>query len=102
VPGASSSAYEWGSGYRAKERLKSVWRDPDRVRDAHVVQFAALAEAVHRSRGDAEPCSHVFDGEKWADPIKASGRCPDHGRTKILGERRQRLDRIGQVLVFVL
>ena len=45
-------------------RLKSVWRDPDRVRYAHVVQFAALAEAVHRGRGHAEPCSHLFDREK--------------------------------------
>src|SRR5215470_15776440 len=69
-----------------KERLKSVWRDPDRVRYAHVVQFAALAETVHRGRGHAEPCRHLFDGEKRADP-KLSHRCPDHRRTKILGMR---------------
>jgi len=72
-----------------KERLKSVWRDPDRVPDAHVVQFASLAaEAVHRGRGHAEPCSHLFDREKRANPNRASDRCPDHGRIKILGRRR--------------
>jgi len=91
-----------GSSHRAKERLKGVWRDSDRIRDAHMVQFAALAEAVHRGRGHAEPCSHLFDREKRAEPNRASDRSPDHGRTKILGKRRYRLERIGQVLLSVL
>ena len=47
--------------------------------------FAALAEAVHRGRGHAEPCSHLFDREKRADPNRASDRSPDHGRPKSLG-----------------
>src|SRR5438132_7569561 len=85
---SASGSLGWGSSDRAKERLKSLRRDPDRVRDAHVVQFAALAEAVHRGRGHAEPCSHLFDREKRADPNRASHRCPDHGRTQILGKRR--------------
>src|SRR6266566_9390076 len=42
--GRSPQSLGWGSSDRAKERLKSLRRDPDRVRYAHVVQFAALAE----------------------------------------------------------
>jgi hypothetical protein len=100
--GRSPQSLGRGSSHRAKERLKSVRRDPDRVRYAHVVQFAALTEAVHRGRGHAEPCSYLFDREKRADPNRASHRSPDHGRTKILGKRRYRLERIGQVLLSVL
>jgi hypothetical protein len=61
-----------GSGYRAKERLKSFWRDSDRVRYAHVVQFAALAEAVHRGRGHAEPCSHLFESRMLGMTLRAT------------------------------
>ncbi len=80
--GRSPQSLGWVRSDRAKERLKSLRRDPDRVRDAHVVQFAALAEAVYRGRGHSEPCSHLFDREKRADPNSASHRCPDHERTQ--------------------
>jgi len=85
---SASGSVGWCSSHPAKERLKSVWRDPDCVCYAHVVQFAALAEAVHRGRGHAEPCSHLFDREKRADPNRAIHQCPDRGRTKIVGKRR--------------
>ena len=64
-----------------QERLARLGSRSRRARRA----FAALAEAVHRGRGHAEPCSHLFDREKRADPNRASDRSPDHGRPKSLG-----------------
>jgi hypothetical protein len=94
----------WDSSPRAQSLYTVAAQTPtahslrgarDRVRDAHVVQFTALAEAVHRGRGNAEPCTCLFDRKKRAEPNRASHRCPDHGRTKILGKSRERLERIG-------
>ena len=75
-------------GRRVKERLKGLWRDSDCVRDAHVAQFAALAQAVHGCWGDAELDGDLLDRKKGRYPTNVAHRTLDHRRTKILGKRR--------------
>jgi len=73
--------------------------------DALRSRLDGLAAIVRRnaSRASGETrIAFLVDREKWVDPNRANGRCPDHRRTKILGKRRQRLDRIAQILVSVL